>query len=44
MNNSGGWMGGGMGDWMGGGAWFWPLTCLLLLVMIVTIVIRRTKK
>jgi len=44
MNNSGGWMGGGMGGWMGGGVWFWPLGFLLLVAVIVFIVIRLTKK
>lgn len=25
MNDSGRWMGDGMGGWMGGGMWFWPV-------------------
>jgi hypothetical protein len=44
MNNSDGWMGGGMGGWMGGGMWFWPVGCLLVVAAIVFIVIRLTKK
>ncbi|MBC8018902.1 MAG: hypothetical protein H7X83_10345 [Verrucomicrobia bacterium] len=44
MNNSDGWMGGGMGGWMGGGVWFWPVGCLLVVAVIVFIVIRLTKK
>jgi len=44
MNNSSGWMGGGMGGWMGGGVWFWPVGCLLVVAVVVFIVIRLTKK
>lgn len=44
MNDSGRWMGDGMGGWMGGGTWFWPVGCLLVLAVIVFVVIRLTKK
>lgn len=44
MNNSDGWMGGGMGGWMGSGVWFWPIGCLLAVAAIVFIVIKLAKK
>jgi hypothetical protein len=44
MNNSGGWMGAGMGGWMGGVAWFWPVACVIMVALIVFMVVRLTKK
>lgn len=44
MNQTEGWMGGMMGGWLGWGMWFWPVSCLLMVVLIVYIFIRLTKK
>lgn len=44
MNNSGGWMDGGMSGWMGGGAWFWPVAGVIMVALIVFLVVRLTKK
>jgi hypothetical protein len=34
----------GMNEWMNGGMWIWPLIGTLVVVLIVIVVIKRSKK
>jgi len=36
MNNSNGWMGGGM--------WIWPVVCVLVVILLVVAILKLTKK
>ncbi|MDD2540833.1 MAG: hypothetical protein PHH28_07290 [Desulfuromonadaceae bacterium] len=45
MNNTGGWMGsGGMGGWMGGGMWLWTVIGVLVVVLLVVLINKVSKK
>jgi len=46
MNNTGGWMGnGGMYGWMGGGGtWLWPVIGVLVVVLLVVLIVKVSKK
>ena len=43
MNQTGGWMGGGMGGWMGGGIWLWTVIGILVGVLLF-VVVKMTRK
>lgn len=45
MNNTGGWMGsGGMNGWMGGGTWLWAVIGVLVVVLLVVLIAKVSKK
>ncbi len=45
MNNTGGWMGsGGMNGWMGGGMWLWTVIGVLVVVLLVVLIAKVSKK
>jgi hypothetical protein len=35
MNQTDGWMGGGMSGWAGGGVWMWALLGVLVVIVVV---------
>jgi hypothetical protein len=47
MNQGGGgmsgWMGGGSG-WMGGGVWMWPVIGVLVVVLLVVVIYKVSRK
>ena len=38
-----GWMGGGSG-WMGGGVWMWPVIGVLVVVLLVVVIYKVSRK
>lgn len=44
MNHTYGWMGGGMGGWMGGGMWIWTVIAVLVVVLLVVVINKTSKK
>jgi hypothetical protein len=43
MNQTDGWMG-GMGGWMGGGMWIWTVIGVLVVVLLVVVINKLSKK
>jgi hypothetical protein len=43
MMNHDGWMG-GMGGWMGGGMWLWTVIGVLVIVLLVVLINKVSKK
>jgi len=44
MNQTGGWMGGSMGGWAGGGMWIWTVIGVLVVVLLVVVISKQSKK
>jgi hypothetical protein len=43
MNQTDGWMG-GMGGWMGGGMWIWTVIGVLVVILLVVVINKLSKK
>jgi hypothetical protein len=43
MNQTDGWMG-GMGGWAGGGMWIWTVIGVLVMVLLVVVISKLSKK
>jgi uncharacterized membrane protein len=44
MNQTGGWMDGWMGGWAGGGMWLWTVIGVLVVVFLVVVISKQSKK
>jgi hypothetical protein len=44
MNNSDGWMGGWMSGWAGGGMWLWTVIGGLVVILLVVLISRVSRK
>ena len=44
MNQTGGSMTGWMGGWAGGGMWLWTVVGILVVVLLVVVISKRSKK
>jgi hypothetical protein len=44
MNHTDGWMGGWMGGWAGGGMWVWTVVGIPVVVLLVVVIIKLSKR